>query len=520
MREMHIVWPIAVSTLLFLSVLLAAPAEAQEPGAALRQAKPFGRIAQATLAEADLPPAGDAAVWDSAAPLGPLWADGAPEPAGRRTDVRLVEDRGWLCVRVQCAAPAGESEAARKADTVILHASSGGEAGYPFVELRFSRAGLAAVRVYTRPANRFKRFPLIEDVDPATVKSRAGETADGWQVTAAIPMSEYGLAPRGFAGNVLRVGEGDEAYAWADLAGQPFHGPSQFSRIALADAPAPPRLVLPARLGVGINALRFDGWTAGAAATLNGEPLSVGPQGQADVEISSPGTKRIELKLNAASSVYEADVPRPFLVEAAEPFSPGLAGPISVSVTLNAATARPARVTVRALQDGREVGRAEAALGAGTHAVEVPLTGAKAGEVRIEAEAVLAEMPSRPLRALHWCVRGAEADSLDRFREGVGALSTRDMYRAGLADAAAFYRVLQAGDGRYRAMGPNRLTTSEWFAGMCYPMALLYKVDWPQNPWRGDRRFLESAIAGMDAGLDPAARFTAGRHAGRSRRTS
>jgi hypothetical protein len=39
--------------------------------------------------------------------------------------------------------------------------------------------------------------------------------------------------------------------------------------------------------------------------------------------------------------------------------------------------------------------------------------------------------------------------------------------------------------------------------GMAYNMALAYTADWPENPYRGDERFLASAIAGIEESLDP-----------------
>jgi len=457
-------------------------------------------------------------LWQQAEAIGPLLSGGRPEPAGRQTEIRMLCTQGELFIAARCDDPQPDRiRAARdgrdlwRGDSLEFFFTSGPEPGFPYLHVQVDAAGRCSVRRYLKPFVQRTEQAASEYVDPAGMRVRAGISSSGWWAVLAIPLQDFDIPRSRFFFNVVRNRPADGSdYAWIDTWRGRSGRPSRFAPVLVVDAPPPPvpRLELPASLAVGRNRLRLADWRDDWAFRINGEPVAVAPDGRVEVPVTRHGTMTAEIvdRDGRTVTVYTAEVRRGLIVEADEPFQADLSRPIRVHLWLNIAGGAAADVVLEASQNGKRIAEQKLKLAAGTHEVELPHQAAQAGEVEITATAEVPSGTGKPIRltAHHRCMVGVGREAVDRFRADIDGLPTLSLYRAGLADACNFYRLIQAGDGRYRSMDKSgRLSFSDWSYGMVYAFALLYKADWPENPYRGDRRFLESAAAGMEAGLDP-----------------
>ena len=432
------------------------------------------------------------ASWQTAEAIGPLSAGGSPENDDRRTEVRMILSGSTLYVGERCfekagtaVKPAAPDEPIWSGDSIELLFPAGTSKGFPLVHILVGASGRSTIAKHLLPAGIWGET-FDEKPDPSLLTVRATTDAKGWWAVVVLPLDKLGLAsPPAFA-NIERNLSGDNVHpAWVDLFGGRFLCPARMGRLVQATPPLKPpaRLGLPATLAVGVNNLEFT-------------------DGKQTLVVEGPGTTRIE---RGAEGAWSADVRRPIVVTAAKPFGNDLAGPLSVELTL--AVAGTAKVSVEVAQDGKSLGRKDAQLAAGKHTLDIPLANAKPGEVQIAAKA---EVPldagrAAAFEAKHWCLVGGDGAPLDKFRAGIEKLPLRSLYRAAVADAAEWLRALQAGDGSIRWRGGRgNLGFTEWNQGAAYLFALVYKSDWPENPHRGDRRFLEAAALALDAELDPA----------------
>lgn len=490
--------------------------------------RPLGhvvRVADAPVLDGDDPLA--EAVWQQVQPIGRLFSKGQPEPADRATDVRMLVHGAVLYVAARCLDPQADGIARGEADQEVWQADSlelivtqSDRPAYPYINVQINAGGRAAVVRYLRPCGRDDQYGVAEPIDPALLRVRSGVTDWGWWTVAALPMKALGIPAERFFANIMRNRPSDGSdFAWRDLWGGWSHRTDRLGRIDVTDhRPAPqPSLHLPTRLAVGANRLILRDWQPGYAITVGRAPVEVGVDGSAEVCIERHGSVNIKIHDTAGHLVrrYHAEVARPLIVEAAGPFVAQMDRPIEATVWLAVADPSGTEVTVEVMQGVRCVGRMVQVLASGEHAISIACNDIEPGEVRLRATARVADVRGGSIRlaAEHWCVIGQQREAWDRFGEGIDALSTQSVYRSGLADACNFYRILQSGDGRYRSWRRSgRLGSSEWSYGFCYAFALLYKMDWPENPYRGDRRFLAAAAAGMEAALDPATWYEALEH--------
>ena len=517
----------AVLSILLMALLGAVARAADAEGGPIWPSAPAGRVAVVPTAP-DLDRADPLAdpAWNDAEPLGPFFSSGKMEDARTATEVRLVVSDGVLYIAARCLEPEGPgakpADPDVPADAFQFCFTQGGRPLFPFVAMEFSPSGSCRATLYFRAFGRWKETRPASDLDASRVVVKTGKAASGgWWLAAAVPAREFGIPEAEFSANFLRLRAADGSrYAWADTRNRPIFAPYHFGGLTAAKPPlAPrPRIVLPALLAVGVNSLRLSDWQDGWTLKANGSAVPTTADGNAAVAVADYGPATLELAgpSGAVVETYSAAVPRPLVMEAIEPFEEDLAKPLRVTLGLEIAGAEPVDVTLVARQAPLDLARKTIALSAGRHEIEIQLKGAAPGEIDISAEAALA-LPggkNASLAARHWCSRGVAREDVDRFREGLDSLETRSLYRAALADASNFYHVIQAGDGRYRTLRHDRgFGSSEWNFGMVYAFALLYKSDWPENPYRGDPRFLASAIAGLEAGVDPATSYPQGAEA-------
>ena len=476
--------PSAAQTLSSTDAGILAPVWASEP-----VARVVVRSAPPKIDGAD--PLSDAS-WQEAEAAGPLSAGGTPESDDRRTEVRMILSATTLYIGERCFEKAGTvvTPAARNSpvwsgDSTEILFASGTARGFPLVHVTVGATGRVSLARHLVPTGMWGE-PFDEKFDPSLLTVCAQTNASGWWAVVALPLDKLELAsPPAFA-NIVRNRSGDNVHpAWIDLFGGRTICPARLGRLVRVTPPLKPaaRLGLPATLAVGVNTLDFT-------------------DEKQTVVVAGPGTTRID---RGAEGAWSADVRRPIIVAAAKPFGNDLAGPLSVELTL--AVAGTAKVSVDVVQDGKSLGRKDASLAAGKHALDVPFANATPGEARIVAKAEVPLDAGRTavFEACHWCLIGDDGASLDRFRPGIEKLPLRSLHRAAAADAAEWLRALQAGDGSIRTRGGRgNLGFSEWNQGAAYLLALVYKADWSENPHRGDRRFLESAALALDAELDPA----------------
>lgn len=454
--------------------------------------------------------------WKAAEPLGPFFRLGQPEDPSRATTVRMLSCKGKLYVAARCLDPQPDKIKAGQSfkdiwldDSLELTFTRSLDQVYPYAHLQLNAAALFGAARHIQPFS-FGRGPLKQAIDISPIRVRTGTDDRGWWAVAVIALESLQIQGDAFRANITRNRPADGSdYAWCDLWGGSVYNARRFQPMRIVDVlpPAPPRLHVPAGLRVGENRLRWDNWRADCTLLHNGDPVAVLPSGDCVVRVEQRGTANLRLVSAKGQPLveYTAEVLRPLLIEAAEPFQEDTTRPVVVNVTLNVASP-PLEVKLEGLQGGKVVGGTTVSLGNGTHAVELACDAAKPGEVTIIASANLpAARKPLTLRAEHWCVLGQTRQSWDRFRDGLADLPTLSLYRAALADACNLFHVTQAGDGLDRAANraSGRVRSSQWNFSMVYPFALVYTADWPENPYRGDPRMLASAVASMEAALAP-----------------
>ena len=460
----------------------------------------------------------DQGAWGQAARIERFFSMGAGEADARRTEVRMLQLKGTLSVFARCHDDQPEKiktgqadQAGDQEDSLEILIACGPGGGHPLLRVQINAAGHCEIARELIPTSMWGEV-LSERVDQAMVKSAAKADKHGWWAAVELPLADLGVPQDKFRMNIMRNRQTDGSrFAWVDLWGGRFRNLFRMGTAAgVAAAPEPsPSIQLPATLSLGSNVIKLAGWRDGYVLKADAKPAAVDATGSAVVHIAKYGP--VELSIEAASGRpnggeligYTCDVRRPLIVHAQTPFGGDIDKPLSVNVTLDIAGDAKVPITLEALQDGKRIGQAQAGLPAGTHKVDLPLQGAKAGEVRIFASAELS-MPGgkTPLAARHWCVLGEPAAKADRFRDGIDELSARSLVRAAVSDAGNYWRLAQAGDGVFVL----RKNESLWPQGITHLMAVLYKSDWPENPYRKDERFLASAAAGMEAAMDPARR--------------
>jgi hypothetical protein len=455
--------------------------------------------------------------WQKAEAMEPFFRLGRPEEAARATTVRILCCQGKLYIAAKCLEAEPERvktgtslEDIWQDDSLEFTFTPGTDQAYPYAHVQLNAAGLFRAAHLIQPFV-LGRGPLRQAIDPGTMRVRTGKDKLGWWAVVVLPLEHLRIQGDTFRANVTRNRSADGSdHAWCDLWSGSVYNVRCFQPMTIVDAlpPVAPRLQVPAGLAVGENRLHWKNWRMDCRLLVNGAPVAVLPTGDCVVRVAQRGTAEL-LVMSAENRMlvgYRTEVPRPLLIETAEPFQEDADKPIPVKVTLNVA-AQPVEVVLQGMQDGKVVGRKTISLGNGTHPVELSCKMQEPGEVTIVATASLPSTGEPvPIRAEHWCVLGQRRGSLDKYRDGLADLPTLSLYRAALADGCNFFHLTQAGDGQYRSISRRAgggLGVSEWNFSMVYAFALVYTADWPENPYRGDPRMLASAIAGMEAGLAP-----------------
>jgi hypothetical protein len=456
-------------------------------------------------------------VWQQAETVGPFFSKGRPEEPSRATTVRMLCSQGHLYIAAQCLDPqidriktGSDIDKIWQDDSLEFVFTQGTTDPYPYTHLEVNAAGLSAAAHVLQPFA-LGIGPLKQAIDPATARVRTGKDSKGWWALVVLPLEQLRIEGTAFQGNMIRNRPADGTdYAWCDLWAGSVYNLRRLQPMTIVNTlpPARPRLQAPVGLAMGENQLHWQNWSADCTMLVNDKPVPVQTGGNCLVRIDRRGTASIRVVTADSTSLiaYSTEVPRALLIEAAEPFQQDARKPVLVKVTLNTAAAAPVEVTLIALQDARQIGRQVVSLANGTHEVELACKTDMPGEVSIIATADVPAVLAGPvaLRAEHWCVLGQTREQFDKFRDGIVALPTVSLYRASLADACNYYHLLQAGNGQYRSLGrTGTLRTDEWSYSFVYAFALLYTADWPENPYRNDKRMLASAIAGMEAGLAP-----------------
>lgn len=474
---------------------------------------PSGRY-YAVLKSAEVPPiqgpeALTAAAWAKAPPMGGFWSRGLRESQGRRTEVRMIDSGGTLYLAVRCYEdqPAGIKVDANPAelwkdDSLELMLAEGPGGDWPLLHVLVSASGRYSLVRYVKPFSLWG--PRLEErVDPSTVTVKTAVDKEGWSAFLVLSMGELGVPRPEFHVNIVRNRPADNSsFSWVDLWGGRAASIYRMGTVTMVETlPKPsPELELPAELGVGLNVLKLDNWRTDCRLSVNGKPIPVDGQGKAEVLIERHGPVSVSVQPSAGRELagFEADVRRPLIVEAKNPFGGNVAGPLPVTLTLNLAADSRAEVELVGLQNRKPVGQMKTTLASGAHALELPLAGAGAGEVQIVATARLAGATPVTVSARHWCVLGQDKDAFDRYREGIERLPTASLLRAGVADAANYWRLTQVGTGVI-----GRRTAYDWTQAMTYTLAQVYAHPWPENPFVKDQRFLDAAALGLETALDP-----------------
>lgn len=454
----------------------------------------------------------DDPAWKQAEEFGPFFSRGMPEDPSRATQVRMLCSDQKLFIAARCLDPepagikAGTDRKTIWQDDSLEFIFTGHvDRPYPYVHLQVNAAGTTAAHRTLYPHAKGRLAPA-EPIDLDKITVRTGRDDRGWWAVIALPMDDLRIGRPTFRGNVVRNRPADGSdFAWSDLWGDWFQYDRRFQPLTIVEQlpPPGPRLVLPATLAWGTNHLRLSGWAEGFELRCNDQPVPVDADGNASLRIDAGGPVCLRI-VNAAGRsaiAYWAEVSRPLIVEAAEPFQADPAAPLEVDVTVAIAPDTPLNLVLSARQDGKPIGTRPLSLAAGRHRVRIELQEARPGEIEILAEQSPASVQTgaAPLTASHRCVIGLKRDDLDRYRPEIDSLPTLSRCRAALADACNYYRILQAGDGRCRNYWRNRLDTDEHAYGMAYAFALIYTADWPENPYHGDKRFLDAAVATMEA---------------------
>jgi hypothetical protein len=449
--------------------------------------------------------------WVQAPTVGPLVASDRRESEARRTELKMLTSHGTLYVALRSGEPAEVKLA------VALGAPQVN--GYPLLGVEVEADGRC--RTTREPAPQAMwRASLTEVVDPSPVKAAVHAGSQGWCALLELPMAPLGIPRDGFRMNVSREGtartsqaagaapsphgpEEPATFAWGDLWGGPFLNTYRFATVTPVKTrpQAVPVLTLPATLSVGPNRLTLSGWQRGCALLVDGREATVDTQGVAQVDIAQHGLVHLSVREPDGQEVgrYACMVPRPILIHVAEPFQADVTKPLRAEVRLDLPKDVQAEIAVEVTQGTRSVSRATFTFASGSHPVDLDLGKTQTGEVHVAVTATV-PMSSKPLyvSATHWCHVGVAAATVDRFRDGIDALPTAALLRAGVADAAGYWRAVQEGAGLFSRRGNPDI----WPQGVTYLLALVYQSKWRENPHAGDARFLASAVAGMEEALD------------------
>ena len=487
------------------------PAPAGGPVYPTRRAYPIARVE--TLPESNA--AFDSAAWQPAHAASPLFENGLPEPPSRRTTVRMLCAQDRLVIGIDCRDDRpdnihfqSDTTDIWQDDSVEILVTQQAEPDFPYIHIQVSPGG--AITVDRIPA--YFAAPHLNQGKPLPAERVQASTRlhkSGWTAFVSLSVSKLDIPKNGFYFNIVRNRHADDSnFAWCDLWKGNTHRPELFGHADVVNAPLQPasQLTAPARLALGLNALQLDTPEAGATLRVGTASYPCDAAGSFSVPVSRHGPVDLEL-LDAggrSAGTYHADVPRPLLIEAAEPFVAEDAKQTQIDLVV--ATAGDVKdVTIAATRGGCRTEQRHAQLAPGTHRLPIDIPPDGADEVHLEARATVTT-PQHPvtLRAAHWFVVGRERAQFDRYRPKIRQLPTGRLYWAALADACGYYRLLQRGDGAYRTLGRSgRWRFNPWNQGMVYAFALLYATPNQDNPHHGDRRLLESAVLGMEYALDP-----------------
>ncbi|HUW81521.1 MAG TPA: hypothetical protein VMZ31_01845 [Phycisphaerae bacterium] len=456
----------------------------------------------------------DSDAWQPAHVASPLFENGLPEPPARRTTFRMLCAGDRLVIGIDCRDDQPDKIHFQpdtidiwRDDSIEILIAQQAQPDFPYVHIQMSPGG--ALTVDRIPA--YFAAPHLNQAKPLpadTVQTSTRPHENRWTAFLSLSVSKLGIPENGFYFNLVRNRHVDDSnFAWCDLWKGNTHRPELFGRAEVVTPPfqLPPQLAAPARLAVGLNALQLDMPVSGAKVRVGVAEYPCDDAGSFSVPVSRHGPVDLEL-LDAAGRIagtYHADVPRPLLIEAAEPFVAEDAKRAQIDLVV--ATASDVKdVTITATRGQRQTEQRHAQVAPGVHRLTVDIPQGDADEVHLEARAtVTTPQRSVTLRAVHWFVVGHEQAHFDRYRPKIRQLPTGRLYWAALADACAYYRPLQRGDGAYRTVGRGgRWRFNPWYQGMVYPIALLYATPNQDNPHHGDRRLLESAVLGMEYALD------------------
>ena len=478
--------------------------------------EPAYRILQVdTPPSLDLGEAFASGVWESAELMTPFYRQGVPEPPKRRTTLRFLRYKGSLYIIAECLepdittlTPGADDTDIWQDDSIELLLAEESDRSYPYLHLLINAAGaLVADRTisgrhiewqaYPQPGSAGDYPAAVVPVDTSSITVRTAVGKDNWRLGLVLPLAKHNLPDKTLYGNVVRNRPADRSeYAWVDLwkgldrLRYPTNMPHRFNPLTVVNRPARPRpRIKPScSLAIGVNNILLEHWRDGYTFFVDGKAIVVDPGGKAIVPIGRHGTARLKIQAPDGSQAvqYAAEVRRGLILTVTEPFQDDVSKPIRLRIALNTTAGTSTRATLTARRQGKIVGKGVAHLRAGVHTLDLPHSPVT-GEVEIEATALIGEDQSKPIRisALRACVLGVGKVAYDRFRPGIEKLPTRAMYRAGLADAINYYRFIPSG-------------------GMAYPLAVVYKSAWPENPYKGDKRFLNEARARMEEALDPA----------------
>lgn len=451
-------------------------------------------------------PALDEGPWKQAHSM-QLWASGRPEPTSRPTSIKMLTSGGTLYVAAACKGDSPDKLKVGKDrrmlwrdDCLELFISPSKDRPWPALHVQINPAGVVNLkRIDAPPLN--TQADVGIDLDLSLVKSTAGSDAEGWWATLELPMDRLGIPAKGFAMNAGRGRPADGTFiAWSDLWAGSFLNIRRLGLVEQAQKAGFP-VKLGKSLGIGRNLLEIEGYEKGMRLLVDGRPCDdLAPV------ITAPGPVEIVVLDSAGRELaaYAADVRRPVSIQLSETFVADVPANLKVAVSLAIASTNKADVTLRAEQNGKVIGESSSLMGAQEPQliINLPLKGAKAGEVTVTAKAVIHVENGKPLAessAFQTCILGGELGDFAKPREGFEKMPLTVLLRTTVADAANIARIQQLGDGRFHKSGDI------WAQGALYAVAFVYKTKWPkaENPYFGDKRFLASAAAGLDCCLTP-----------------
>ena len=426
---------------------------------------------------------------------------GKLEPQSQQTSMAMIFHKDRLYVAARCRA-ADVNAAVRPtpgllrwdAEHIELVFSAQAPAAYPLMQVNVYPDGRLEIHRWNlhSPGSGISTDELL---DSSIAAIRCGKDDSAWWAQIELPLDKLGVPSKGFLANAMRCHQ-RICWSWREIWGGAFReletmGPA----VPVDKLPDWPQLALPLELGVGLNELHLQGRRQGCTLLADGRAIAVAEDGKASLEVPWHGHVEMDIAEPDGTVVarYTCDVPRPLLLRVKPSQNKGHQ---SVEVSLATAGGQNREVLVQAYQMGKVIAQTQVQAGPGKTDVDLACN-ASAGEVQVTATAsVPGTKGPIPLVARHWCLVD---QPLPPFRDGAGELPTRSMIRACVADAGNSLRLRQTYDG--------------WFAdvpqvvqqGAVYTMAVLYTADWKENPYRGDKRFLHAAIAGMEATLQPPA---------------